>query len=203
MKKKHKILIIVTIIVMVIVALIYESSSRDFSGKININKLNIVDKIEDSQQINVLGNYIFLMSPGPTDSDKDKWYDENSYLIVTDQNLKMKEAIKLDGYYEEISLRDKNLSLFTRDNPNYDYYDQIKNPKIITSVFADGQYTKFKEERKEDFDMPKMPRVAIGEIIDENKYISLKEPVFESGKYFYQVVDFTQNINNYIKNTDY
>lgn len=203
MKKKHKILIIVTIIVMVIVALIYESSSRDFSGKININKLNMVDKIEDSQQINVLGNYIFLMSPGPTDSDKDKWYDENSYLIVTDQNLKMKEAIKLDGYYEEISLRDKNLSLFTRDNPNYDYYDQIKNPKIITSVFADGQYTKFKEERKEDFDMPKMPRVAIGEIIDENKYISLKEPMFESGKYFYQVVDFTQNINNYIKNTDY
>lgn len=203
MNKKHKLLIIITIIVMVIVALIYESSSRDFSGKININKLNMVNKIEDSQQINVLGNYIFLMSPGPTDSDKDKWYDENSYLIVTDQNLKMKEAIKLDGYYEEISLRDKNLSLFTRDNPNYDYYDKIKNPKIITSVFADGQYTKFKEERKEDFDMPKMPRVAIGEIIDENKYISLKEPMFESGKYFYQVVDFTQNINNYIKNTDY
>lgn len=194
-----KYIIIVILILCLLITLLTLNKRNDFSGNINLKSLDIANNIESSTSINELGNYIYLMSPNPNDDEDTDWYNNPSLLIITNQNNKIQEAIELDGYFEELELIDENLYLFTRDNENTKYTENIHTPLIEKSTFKDGTYCNFTESSLSTKQI-KQPEIGLAPnqitIISNHSVKILDDPSFEYNNHQYNIVDFTQNTNS-------
>lgn len=171
--------------------------NRKLSGRINLHKYHLLKSIEESTSVNELGNYIFLMSSEPNAVEaKDSWYKNPSFLFVTNDNLMIKNVIKLDGYYEQIALIDNDLYVFTPKNDDTEYRKYFTHPVSEVSHYENGKFGKFEPTDKVLKDV-KHPDVTINDnqitLIDEQKVQILNDPKFKYNDYQYEVSDFTQN----------
>ncbi len=199
MKTKQILLIIPILLGIVFLFNINISVTPKLDGDINFKKLEISNSINDTHNPGILGNYLFLMSPVPNDENNDDWYNNPSFLFVTNNDFNILNVIQLDGYFEEISLEDGTLYIYTKDTEDNDYIKDMKTPLQMASSYNNGEYSEFKEN-SDDISSISSPTVGLSPntitIIDQEQAISLKDPTFNFNDHDYFVVDFVQNINS-------
>lgn len=198
---KRKILYIIILVVILLFGLIYFLNVRinlKLQGDLNLQKFEVLDSFTDAKAASELGNYIFLMSPSPNDDDNN-WYENPSFLFVTDQEYNILNVVKLNGYFEEMSLEGDKLVLFTKDIKENDYINKLDTPVQMSATYQDGKYSNFKASSDDVSDIAS-PVVGLTPnqitLIDQNQVLSLEDPKFTFNNHEYYIVDFVQNINS-------
>lgn len=185
--RKKKYFISLIIIMIVVITYVLMTKNNEFSGDIKLAKYDITENISDSNEIEVLGNYMFLYSPHPADDPNEDLSAYNSYLVITDYEKNIQEIIDLGGYYQYIDLQSNGDILLYTDESN-----------VHVIPYIDNQYQNIEESSLTDF--PEPPYVGVvtpGSIyIDQNGYVEFKnEPHSYYNEHTYLVVDFIQNTN--------
>lgn len=203
LRKKMKKKIAGTIAIVFIIALIMAiNGDRNIKleGELNIQNFEVLNDISSSKSINVLGEYIFLMSPAPNDDDDTSWYEYPSFLVTTNENYQIDEIIQLDGYFEEIAINNDTLTVFSRKIKGNEYLSNVKTPISQESKFKDGQYGSFQKVDEQSVLSINEPIVGLAPnkitIIDEGKVAILEDPHFYLNNHQYFITDFTQNTNS-------
>lgn len=200
---KRKILYIIIFVVILLFGLIYFLNVRinlnlKLQGDLNLQKFEVLDSFTDAKAASELGNYIFLMSPSPND-DNNNWYENPSFLFVTDQEYNILNVVKLNGYFEEMSLEGNKLYLYTKDIKENDYINKLDTPVQMSATYQDGKYSNFKASSDDVSDIAS-PVVGLTPnqitLIDQNQVLSLEDPKFTFNNHEYYIVDFVQNINS-------
>lgn len=200
---KRKILYIIISVVILLFGLIYFLNVRinlnlKLQGDLNLQKFEVLDSFADAKAASELGNYIFLMSPSPNDDDNN-WYENPSFLFVTDQEYNILNVVKLSGYFEEMSLEGDKLILYTKDIKENDYINKLDTPVQMSATYQDGKYSNFKASSDDVSDIAS-PVVGLTPnqitLIDQNQVLSLEDPKFTLNNHEYYIVDFVQNINS-------
>lgn len=192
--------IIAIIFILVLIMTINQDKSVKLEGELNIQNFKILNDISSSESINVLGEYIFLMSPAPNDDDDTSWYEYPSFLVTTNESYQIDEIIQLEGYFEEIAINNDTLTVFSRKIKGNEYLLNVKTPISQQSKFKDGQYGSFKKVDEQSVLSIDEPIVGLAPneitIIDEGKVVILDDPHFNLNDHQYFITDFTQNTNS-------
>lgn len=163
------------------------NSNDLFEGEIKLDNYEIIKEISKSDEISVLGNYIYLYSPHPESSPDEDLSQFTSYFIVTDFDNSIKEIIELGGYYQYMEL-----------NENGDIF--VYNDSTDAVLFEyDNNYYK-NAIPISSYNVNDAPVVGVfgknSVYIDEGRYVEfINEPFSKINDHTYLVVDFIQNGN--------
>jgi len=190
MKKKKKIIYAAAIVLVLIVLLsnLSITTSKQFGGQLTEGDLNI--KTLDAMDLEgEKGEYFFLMSSTEPDNN-------SSLLVRTTSDLLIKETYQLDENYQNVDFSTESLLIYT--NVDNELYDEGVSALGINYDSEKAQYVKISElnDVEAELTAPNIELWSTGSItiIDENRYIKLKDPEVKIDGENYYLVDFTQNV---------
>lgn len=186
-KKKITFLLLIVLITTTFVIYVFINKNDEFSGNFKLDKYDIKENVSDSNEMEVLGNYMFLYAPHSSVDPNEDLSKYSSYLVITDYEKNVEDIIDLGGYYQYMELQ---------SNGDILIYNNESDVHVIP--YIDNEYQDIKESSITE--IPEIPYVGIvspGSIfIDQNTYVEFRdEPHSYYNEHTYVVVDFIQNIN--------